>query len=64
MLFNLAERTLARHAIGIGGKLAHRFDISPQPGKAVGGALLAIEQPVDDMALDHDPRADLLHGIG
>ena len=35
------------HALGIGGELADRLDIGREPGEAVGGALLAVEQPVD-----------------
>ena len=35
------------HALGVGGELAHRFDVGGKPGEAVGGALLAVEQAAD-----------------
>ena len=42
--FDLAEVAGRSHPLGIGGELAHRLDIGREPGEAVGGALLAVEQ--------------------
>ena len=43
--------------VGIGRKLAHRLDISGEPGEPVRGALLAIKQTADHMAFHHHPLA-------
>src|SRR5262249_28879699 len=58
---DLAQGTGRMHPLGIGRKLPHRFDIGREPGKAVRGALLAVEQAVDHLviyrdALAHSPR--------
>ena len=47
------------HALGIGGELAHRFDVGRKPGEPMGGALLAVEQPRGRPALQHHALADL-----
>ena len=54
---DLAERAGVVHPLGVGRELAHRFDISGEPGKSVRGALLAIEQTVDGAILDRDKLA-------
>ena len=54
---DLAERAGVMQPLGIGRELADRLDIGREPGEAMGGALLAIEQALDRMALDRDPRA-------
>ena len=48
-------------ALGKGVDLADALDIGREPGEPMGGALLAVEQPVDGVGLDPDPRA---HGGG
>ena len=49
------KRALGGHALGIGGELAHRLDVSREPGKAMRGALLAIEHPADRRGLRPPP---------
>ena len=49
---DLAELALRLHPLGIGGELPQRLDIGRKPGQAVGGALLAIEQPAERVAVD------------
>ena len=56
-LLDLAQCTARMHPLGIGRELPHRFDIGREPGKAVRGALLAIEQPVDHLIIHHDAPA-------
>ena len=51
-LLDLAETAGRMHPLGIGRELADRFDIGREPGQAVGGALLAVEQPVDRVGVD------------
>ena len=68
-LLDLAEAAAGVHPLGIGGELAHRFDIGREPGEAMGGALLAVEQAVDHVALDRDalrapPRRLGQQGLG
>src|SRR5262249_23899876 len=54
---DLAQGTGRMHPLGIGRKLPHRFDIGREPGKAVGGALLAVEQTVDHLMIHRDALA-------
>src|SRR5262249_3550991 len=54
---DLAQGTGRIHPLGIGRKLPHRFDIGREPGKAVRGALLAVEQPVDHLMIYRDALA-------
>ena len=63
VLLELAKRALARHALGIGGELAHRLDISREPGEPVRGALLAVEQPADHAAFDDHPLPHFGDGV-
>ena len=51
------------HALRIGGKLAHRFDIGGEPGEPVRGALLAVEQARDRPALQHHALAHFGRGV-
>ena len=60
-LLDLAEAALLAHPLRIGGKLADRLDIGREPGEPVGRSLLAIEEPLDEMVLDHHALA---HGRG
>ena len=64
VLLQLAEGIVAHHALGVGGKLPHRFDIGREPGEAVGGALLALGQLADHPALHHHPLPHLGGGVG
>jgi hypothetical protein len=43
----LAETAAGMHPLGISRELAHRLHVGREPGKTMGGALLAVEQPVD-----------------
>jgi hypothetical protein len=52
------------HSLGIGRKLPHRFDIGCKPGKAMGGALLAIEQSVEHLVIDRDASAHRRRCVG
>ncbi len=54
---DLAQGIGRMHPLGIGRKLPHRFDIGREPGKAVGGALLAVEQTVDHLMIYRDTLA-------
>ena len=51
-VFSLAETSGVAHPLGIGGELAHGLDIGREPGEPMGRPLLAIEQAVDEQALD------------
>ena len=62
-LFDLGEQPGLLHALGIGGELAHRLDIGREPGEAMGGALLAVEQARDRPPLQHHPLAHLRRGV-
>jgi hypothetical protein len=53
----LAETAAGMHPLGIGRELAHRLHIGREPGKTMGGALLAVEQPVDHTIVDRHPLA-------
>jgi hypothetical protein len=63
-LFDFAERSARLHAFGIGRELAHRFDVGREPSETVGGALLAIEQPIVHLIVDGDALTDRARGIG
>ncbi len=52
------------HALGIGGELAQRFDIGREPSQTMGGALLAIEQRIDHMAIHADAPAHRFRRLG
>jgi len=54
---DLAQCTARMHPLGIGRELPHRFDIGCEPGKAVRGALLAVEQLVDHLIIHQDAPA-------
>ena len=54
------KRAVAAHALGVGGELAHRLDIGREPGEAMGGALLAVEQSGDRLALRPTTRSRTL----
>ena len=56
-LLELTQCTARMHPLGIGRELPHRFDIGREPGEAVRGALLAVEQPVDHLIIHHDAPA-------
>ena len=43
------------HALGIAGELTQGFDIGREPRQTVGGALLAIEQPISNATALADP---------
>ncbi len=60
---DLAQRAGVMGALGEGRHLADAFDIGREPGEAVGGALLAVEQPLDGMGLDPDPAAHGSDGV-
>ena len=60
-LLDLAQRAGDVRALGKGADLADALGIGREPGEAVGGALLAVEQAVDRVGIDPDPRA---HGGG
>jgi hypothetical protein len=59
IVLGVAELAAGDHALRIGNKLTHGFDIGREPRKTVGGALLAVEQPVHDVTFDDDPLAQL-----
>src|SRR5262249_31367034 len=50
----LAKRSLACHSRRIGCELANGLDIGGEPGQAMGGTLLAVEQTADHAALHRD----------
>jgi len=58
-LLDVAEAPGLRHALRIGGELPDRVRISGEPGEAMGGALLAVEQPPNGAALDAHTAANL-----
>ena len=63
-LLDLAEIAGRRQPLRIGGKLPDRLDIGREPGKAVGGALFAVENARNRAALDRHPVGDGAAGIG
>jgi hypothetical protein len=63
VFLKFAECAAADHSLGVGGDLAHRLDIRGEPGQAVRGALLAVEEPADRVALHNNPLAHLGDGI-
>ena len=50
-LLDLAEPSGGLQALRVVGELAHTFHIGGEPGERVGGALLALEQPLDGAAV-------------
>ena len=62
--FGLAEGARRLKPLGIGGKLPDGFDIGREPGKSVGGALLAIEHARHRAAFDRHPGCDGAARIG
>jgi hypothetical protein len=58
VLFDLAELAGAAKTLRIAAELPDRLDIGRKPGQPVNRMLFAVDQPIDDMALDHDPFAD------
>ena len=63
-LLGVAEIAGRGEPLRIGCQLAHRFDIGREPSEAVGGALLAIEQPRNRATLDRHPVGDGAAGVG
>ena len=63
-VFGLSEGARAGHALGIGGELAHRFDIGGEPGKPMGGALLTVEHAANNPPLNDDAFPDLCRCVG
>ena len=55
-LLRFAQRAGVMGALGKGGHLTDAFDIGGEPGQPVGGALLALEQPLDGVGVDSDAR--------
>src|SRR5262249_55529796 len=54
---DLAQCIVRVHPLGIGCELAHRFDIGREPSKAMGSALLAVEQTIDYLMIHRDTLA-------
>ena len=59
---DLAETAGRHEPLGIGRKLPDRLDIGREPGKAVGGALFAIEDARHRATLDRHPVCDRTAG--
>ena len=57
-LLDFAEIPDRRKPLRVGRELPQRLDIGREPGKPVGGALLAIERARDRPALAHHPLGD------
>ncbi len=63
-VFGLAETAAIGQSLRISRKLADGLDIGGEPGKAVGGALFAVEHPRHRAAFDRYPVGDCAAGIG
>src|SRR5580692_8586801 len=57
-LFGLTEAAARLQPLGVSCKLADRFDIGGEPGEAVGGPLLAVEDTRHRTALDRNARGN------
>ena len=62
--FELAQSPGIAHALGVGCKLPHRLHIGREPGKAVGGALLAVQNPARHVPGRRHPRAHCQRSVG
>jgi hypothetical protein len=58
VLFDLAELTGAAKTLGITVELPDGLDIGGKPRQPVNRMLFAVDEPADDVTLDHDPFAN------
>ena len=63
-LLDFAEIPGGREPLHVGRELAQRLDIGREPGKAVGGALLAIERARNGAAVAHHPLGNRPARVG
>ena len=63
-VFDLTETVSFHQALGISAKLADRIDIGREPGKAMGGALFAVEDTQGDAAVPCHPLGDRPARVG
>ena len=63
-LFGLTEAAARLQPLGVSCKLANRFDIGGEPGEAVGGPLLTVEDTRHGTTLDRNSRGNAAAGIG
>ena len=57
----LAEPAILLHALGVACDLTERLGIGRDPGKPVGGVLLALERGAIDLAVRRELRGDRVH---
>ena len=62
-LFDVAEATRLHHPVGVAGELTDRLDVGCEPGKPVGGALLAVKRARIGPAVAHDASGDRQTGV-
>ena len=62
-LFDVAEAARLHHPVGVVGELTDRLDVGCEPGKPVGGALLAVKRARIGPAVAHDASGDRQTGV-